>query len=367
MKVSIGSKIVRGPWGGGNLFAINLTNFLNERGHKVIYDLSEPDIDLILLTDPRSRGESSSTFNHEDIKQYKKYVNPNVAVVQRVNECDERKNTENINKFYLNASEVADKVIFVSSWLRNIYLNIGMPERKTSVILAGANNKIFNNQNLQTWDKKNKLKLVTHHWSSHKNKGFDIYSDIDNLLNNEYWKDKIEFTYIGNISGEYNFKNTKIVQPLAGIELANELKKHNVYVTGSINEPSGNHHIEAAQCGLPILYKDSGGIPEYCNGYGLAFKDNFIPQLEVIFDDYEIYLEKLKGYPFNSEKMCNEFLDLFEETINNKSNSSLNIVVNKYLKSLFLIRNKFLKLIRNIFSFNLRNQLATIVNRVFKR
>ena len=85
MKVSIGSKIVRGPWGGGNLFAINLTNFLNERGHKVIYDLSEPDIDLILLTDPRSRGESSSTFNHEDIKQYKKYVNPNVAVVQRVN------------------------------------------------------------------------------------------------------------------------------------------------------------------------------------------------------------------------------------------------------------------------------------------
>ena len=181
MKVSIGSKIVRGPWGGGNLFAINLTNFLNERGHKVIYDLSEPDIDLILLTDPRSRGESSSTFNHEDIKQYKKYVNPNVAVVQRVNECDERKNTDNINKFYLNASEVADKVIFVSSWLRNIYLNIGMPERKTSVILAGANNKIFNNQNLQTWDKKNKLKLVTHHWSSHKNKGFDIYSDILNL------------------------------------------------------------------------------------------------------------------------------------------------------------------------------------------
>ena len=25
MKVSIGSKIVQGPWGGGNLFAINLS------------------------------------------------------------------------------------------------------------------------------------------------------------------------------------------------------------------------------------------------------------------------------------------------------------------------------------------------------
>ena len=154
MKVSIGSRIVRGPWGGGNLFAINLTNFLKDKGHEVIYDLSEPDIDLILLTDPRSRSESSSTFNHEDIKNYKKFVKPNVAVVQRINECDERKNTENINNFYLDASKVADHVVFVSSWLRNIYLDIGMDRDKTSVILAGANNKIFNNLDLSIWDKK---------------------------------------------------------------------------------------------------------------------------------------------------------------------------------------------------------------------
>ena len=47
MKISIGSKIVEGPWGGGNLFAINLTNFLSKLGHDVIYDLSEPDIDFV--------------------------------------------------------------------------------------------------------------------------------------------------------------------------------------------------------------------------------------------------------------------------------------------------------------------------------
>ena len=59
MKVSIGSKIVNGPWGGGNLFVKNLSNFLINNGHNVIYDLSDKDIDLILLTDPRSRKESS--------------------------------------------------------------------------------------------------------------------------------------------------------------------------------------------------------------------------------------------------------------------------------------------------------------------
>ena len=56
MKVSIGSKIVEGPWGGGNLFVKNLSNYLLELGHKVIYDLSEPDIDLILLTDQGAEG-----------------------------------------------------------------------------------------------------------------------------------------------------------------------------------------------------------------------------------------------------------------------------------------------------------------------
>ena len=38
----------------------------------------------------------------------------------------------------------------------------------------------------------------------------------------------------------------------------NELKKHDIYITASENEPSGNHHMEGALCGLPILFKDSG-------------------------------------------------------------------------------------------------------------
>ena len=78
-------------------------------------------------------------------------------------------------------------------------------------------------------------------------------------------------------------KNTNIVAPLSGLELAAELKKNHIYVTGSVNEPSGNHHIEAAQCGLPIMYINSGGIPEYCKDYGLSFElNNFTEMLEAM-------------------------------------------------------------------------------------
>lgn len=368
MKVSIGSRIVRGPWGGGNLFAINLTNFLKDKGHEVIYDLSEPDIDLILLTDPRSRSESSSTFNHEDIKNYKKFVKPNVAVVQRINECDERKNTENINNFYLDASKVADHVVFVSSWLRNIYLDIGMDRDKTSVILAGANNKIFNNLDLSIWEEGSKLKLVTHHWSSHKNKGFDVYEYIDQLLDNEYWKNKIEFTYIGNIPSNFQFRNTNLVDPLAGKELARELKRHHIYITGSINEPSGNHHIEAAQCGLPILYKDSGGIPEYCEGFGICFDNNNLEEnISLIKNQYEVYIQKLKVYPFNSEKMCSDFLKLFNDIAEQKKLQVDKHKINYQKKYFYLMKNKILKYFRKLFSINLKSYLSSIVKKALKK
>ena len=60
-------------------------------------------------TDPRSKLILPS-YNHVDIKRYKKFVNPNVVVIQRINECDERKETKNINNLYLEA-KVADRVI----------------------------------------------------------------------------------------------------------------------------------------------------------------------------------------------------------------------------------------------------------------
>ena len=227
MKVSIGSKIVEGPWGGGNLFVKNLSNYLLNLGHKVIYDLSEPDVDLILLTDPRSRRESSSTFNHIEINLYKKYINPNVAVVQRINECDERKNTNNINNFYLHASRCADKVVFVSDWLKNIYTTLGMKIDKTKVIMSGSNRKVFKNYNNKL--NNNKVNIVTHHWSSHKNKGFESYELLDKLLLDPHWKDVIHFTYIGNASDEYLLKNSTIIEPLSGTNLGKKLSENDIY------------------------------------------------------------------------------------------------------------------------------------------
>ena len=348
MKVSIGTNIKDGPWGGGNLFAINLSNFLKIRGHEVVYDLNDNDIDIILITEPRKTSESSS-FTHIDVRNYLRYEKFDTIVIHRINECDERKNTNYVNKYLIYANKIADETIFVSKWLKNLYLSQGLESQNNHVVYAGANSEIFNADGFKPWKKGEKLKLVTHHWGANWNKGFDIYQYLDNLLDDPLWNEKIVFTYIGNLPKKFKFKNTNYLPPLSGSELANELKKNNLYITGSLNEPSGNHHIEASQCGLPVMYINSGGTNEYCSGYGLEYsKENFEFKLKEAMENYEELFLKMKEYPYNSEKMSKNYLDLFEDMINNKTSILENRIprnTTKLSKIIYLLNKKITQFI----------------------
>ena len=313
MKISIGTSIKDGPWGGANLFAINLRNFLISRGHKVITTLDDEDIDIILITEPRKTSESSA-FTHMDVKNYLNVVNPQALVMHRINECDERKNTNFVNKYLIEANKIADYTVFVSTWLKNLYTKQGISKKNNHVILAGANKEIFHSKDRSDWQDGDKLKIVTHHWGANWNKGFETYTKIDTLLDHDYWKDKIEFTYIGNLPKNFIFKNTKHVAPLSGLDLAREIKKNHLYITGSLNEPSGNHHIEGSQCGLPVMFIDSGGVKEYCQNFGIEFTNyNLEEKIEYVFKNYKKLSVNMNNYPYNSNLMGEDFLDLFSE------------------------------------------------------
>ena len=343
MKISIGTNIKEGPWGGGNLFAINLKNHLISKGHSVVTDLNDDDIDIILITEPRKTSESSA-FTHLDVNHYLNYANPNAMVVHRINECDERKNTNFVNKYLIEANKVADYTVFVSVWLKELYLQQGINTKNNYVIMAGANPQIFNNSNKAKWDSSSKLKIVTHHWGANWNKGFEVYEKIDNLIDDNFWNKRIEFMYIGNLPKKFQFKNTKVVKPLSGYKLAEKIKENHLYLTGSINEPSGNHHIEGAQCGLPLLYLESGGTTEYCKEYGLGYKkNNFVEKLEIMIKDYDEYENKVKNYPHNSKKMSEDYLKLFELMKKNHSSylESRKVEnINLFFKYLYLKKRK---------------------------
>jgi len=366
MKISIGSKIIAGPFGGGNEFLKNLKNHFEDKNYKVVNNLDDDDIDIILLTNPLIDSETS-TFNNYDVDFYINFVNPSAIVIQRINECDERKGTKNLNYTISKLNKNVDLNIFVSKWLKSIYKNYDLYTKPSYVIKGGPNEKIFNTINKIKWDGIEKIKIVTHHWSDNLMKGFEDYKKLDTLIAeglNEY----LEFTIIGNIPKNLSFPNSKILNPLTGQDLSNELKKHHIYITASVNEPSGNHHMEGALCGLPILYIDSGALPEYCKNYGVMFNiDNFVYYLNKIKKEYKNLCKNLENYPYTFTNTAEIYEKIFLESIKNKKDIYkkrkktfkaqviINLVINKLI---LFIHNQTMR--GKIFLGNIKKELKNV-------
>jgi len=353
LKISIGAKIFDGAYGGGNEFLKNLINYLKKNNFQVVNSLEDKDIDIILLTNPFIASETS-TFTNYEINYYINFVNTNTLVFQRINECDERKNTNFVNKTIVKRNKYVDINIFVSNWLKKIFEESGLNNKNNFVVRGGPNANIYNNKNKIIWNNKDPIKIVTHHWSSNYMKGFDEYQFLDNLIELKNLQSKFEFTYIGNVPDKSIFKTTNVIKPLYGSELANELKKHDIYITGSKNEPSGNHHMEGALCGLPILYVNSGALPEYCKDFGLEFsKENLMEKIEIIKSDYFLFTQKLINYPFTFENAGNEFIQLFKESLINKDEilkrrKKQNKIVVIVSLIIFKIKKKLFNIYKNI-------------------
>ena len=315
MKVAIGYRVQDGPWGGGNRFVAALVAALREAGHIATETLDGDDIDIVLMIDPRRRNPGV-TFRPGAVQSYLKRGNPRAIVVHRINECDERKKTKTMNARLRLANATADHTIFIASWLKDLAVWRPRDGRGHSVILNGGDTATFHSGGYRHWDGREPLKLVTHHWGGNWMKGFDVYAKLDDMLVRDDWTGRLEFTYIGNLPSGFAFKNARHLPPMTGDDLAAALSAHHVYITGSINEPGGMHHIEGALCGLPILFRHSGALPEYCTGFGEMFEDaDFEPALDRMMADYDRWSEALKSYPYSADRMVAAYIDRFEQLV----------------------------------------------------
>jgi hypothetical protein len=65
-------------------------------------------------------------------------------------------------------------------------------------------------------------------------------------------------------------------------------------------------------CGLPLLYLESGALPEYCAGFGLPFRDaTFEERLLQMPDAYGSLKASMPEYPFDAGTMCRRYAELF--------------------------------------------------------
>ena len=316
MKVAFDLRPLEGPFGGGNSFLQIMVTELMRKNIEVKFDLRDSNLDFIFILDPRWSHPMRS-FNSNSIYRYLRN-NPRTLVIHRINECDERKNTNSINKKLRIVNCLADYTVLVGSWLYELDLfcvDKSIESKKSSiVILNGSDEKVFFPDWGMNWSPNNKLRIVTHHWSSNHMKGSEVYKQLDDLLSFDEFSDFFEFTYIGNLPNKVEFRNTKVIPPIHGAELASELRKHHVYLTGSKNEPGGNHQNEGGLTGLPIIFLNSGCMPEYCSDFGIGMSSS--KDLEGALKDmrlhYLSYREKMRKFPNNATNMVANYIKLFD-------------------------------------------------------
>ena len=117
-----------------------------------------------------------------------------------------------------------------------------------------------------------KVGVIATSWSDNVRKGAETLAWLDSHLD---WT-RYELTFVGR--GSRDFERVRVVGPVSSAEVAQLLREHDVYLAASHDDPCSNALLEALACGLPAVYRRSGGHPELVGDGGLGFvSDDEIP------------------------------------------------------------------------------------------
>ena len=111
------------------------------------------------------------------------------------------------------------------------------------------------------------VRVIATSWSDNPNKGAEVIAWLDRHLDH----DRYELTFVGR--SDKTFEHVRVLGPIASEPLAAELRRSDVYLAPSRNDPCSNALLEALASGLPAVFRASGGHPELVGDAGVAFDE----------------------------------------------------------------------------------------------
>ena len=110
-----------------------------------------------------------------------------------------------------------------------------------------------------------RVRVIATSWSNNPNKGSEVIAWLDANLDH----DRYELTFAGQTSE--TFRRIRVLGAISTEAVADELRRNDVYLAPSRNDPCSNALLEALACGLPAVFRASGGHPELVGESGLPF------------------------------------------------------------------------------------------------
>lgn len=247
------------PTGGGHQFLRALVAELERRGLEI-------ELNRI------SRGTRVCLFNsfNFDFRRLGRLARPECRMVHRVDGpigvyrgwddgTDSR--IQNVNR------DLADATIVQSRFSLEAHRELAIDLRDPIVVRNAVDPSIFYVPPAREPLARRKVRLIATSWSDNPNKGADVFGWLDEHLD----PNRFEVTFVGR--APKRFERIRTIGPLASAPLADELRRHDAYLAASRNDPCSNALLEALACGLPALYRASGGHPELVGEGGLPFTE----------------------------------------------------------------------------------------------
>jgi glycosyltransferase involved in cell wall biosynthesis len=247
------------PSGGGNQFVAALVRELEGRGVEVEWNRI-------------SGGTPACLFNsfNFDFRRLRRFARDGVRMVHRVDGPIGvyRGFDDGTDRRILSLNDaLAQATVFQSRWSLEAHRELGFELRDPHVIPNAPDPAIFFPPEGREPRGGRRLRVIASSWSDNPRKGADAVVWLDEHLDH----DRYELTFVGRT--QVRLEHARVVGPLASRELAELLRTQDAYLAASADDPCSNALLEALACGLPALFRRSGGHPELVGDAGVAFDE----------------------------------------------------------------------------------------------
>jgi glycosyltransferase involved in cell wall biosynthesis len=245
------------PTGGGHQFLRALLGELERRG-------------LTVELNRISRGTSVCLFNsfNFDFRRLRRFARSGVRFVHRVDGpiATYRGFDDGTDARIAEVNHtLAAATIVQSRYSLEAHRALGVELVEPQLVVNTVDPSIFHAPHEREPLTGRRVRVIATSWSDNPNKGSEVVAWLDENLDHE----RYELTFAGQTSE--TFRRVRALGAISTDAVAAELRRNDVYLAPSRNDPCSNALLEALASGLPAVFRASGGHPELVGEGGLPF------------------------------------------------------------------------------------------------
>jgi glycosyltransferase involved in cell wall biosynthesis len=302
IKICIWFNITNNPWGGGNQFLRALSSELTKLGFAISHYPNE-GVEIVLMNahnagpniflrpnqvaQLRQTGRIASYSRFMPQRWWFFFKRRGPVLIHRLDGVAEliRGRRTKADDIQPTINRLADYTIFQSNYCQESFAAYKVRPKHSCVIYNGVDPTIFYPAGDRPRNDRT-IRLVGVSWSPNPRKGFASLARISR-------ESDVEVRFIGNWCPDVDSAKVVLLGPKTSLEISEVLRQSDALVHAGENEPCSNVILEGLACGLPILYRDSGGNRELAGDYGVPLTGDPHRNISQLMSDYKVLREKV--------------------------------------------------------------------------